>query len=499
MIGKYHVNLGMAVLLVLLLLMGLPKTWSKRLDWDRVTEKLKRKCFSKSNVMKDTRNCEGRLSCPRTFRESTDCWAKTCAGESANSSCPVLFFYTNVSFETFCDKNGKWNFTHLNFLKRCTKRPPDNLREIFDKLLENKDLTTRHKQMKVYLTFSWISFSFMIPSLTMLFYFIDRKNVRFNLHKNLISTFLLRVVTFFINYYGGLDTTACNVFWVFNRFFAVSEVTWMLNEALFLLKLLFRTFDAKSYFWVFFAFGWGLPAVLVFGIYVPLMLRVVDTEIDKCWETEKDSYYMFILYGPMTLMLLINFVTLIYVIYVLLDKLRISATSELLRLKKGIRAALVLMPLLGVIYLMILYVPGNPPVWYSYLIRILYPMQGTLACLVYVVFNGEVRQAIKTRWNRWFHTKSEFLERRLEVANFLNGTQFVNDQQRVNGNDITKKTVVINTDSRGFVSSHLTKDCTSYQTKACDELKMNISPTSPVLSDGGDQERPLFPVENCKR
>jgi hypothetical protein len=31
----------------------------------------------------------------------------------------------------------------------------------------------------------------------------------------------------------------------------------MLNEAIFLLKLLFRTFDAKSYFWGFFAFGWG--------------------------------------------------------------------------------------------------------------------------------------------------------------------------------------------------------------------------------------------------
>lgn len=49
----------------------------------------------------------------------------------------------------------------------------------------------------------------------------------------------------------------CNVFWVLNRFFALSEVTWMLNEALFLLKLLFRTFDAKSYFWAFFVFGWG--------------------------------------------------------------------------------------------------------------------------------------------------------------------------------------------------------------------------------------------------
>ena len=30
---------------------------------------------------------------------------------------------------------------------------------------------------------------------------------------------------------------------------------------------------------------------------------------------------------------------------------------------------------------------------------------------MYVVFNGEVRQVVKTRWHRWLHTKSEFLER----------------------------------------------------------------------------------------
>ncbi len=40
----------------------------------------------------------------------------------------------------------------------------------------------------------------------------------------------------------------------------------MLNEAIYLLKLLFRTFDAKSYFWGFFAFGWGKVILMHFYI-----------------------------------------------------------------------------------------------------------------------------------------------------------------------------------------------------------------------------------------
>lgn len=33
-----------------------------------------------------------------------------------------------------------------------------------------------------------------------------------------------------------------------------------------------------------------------------------------------------------------------------------------------------------------------------------------MACLVYVIFNAEVRQALKSRWNRW-NNESEFMDR----------------------------------------------------------------------------------------
>ena len=50
---------------------------------------------------------------------------------------------------------------------------------------------------------------------------------------------------------------ACNSLWILNRLFAVSEVTWMFNEGVYLLKTIMFVFSQKSYMWAFFLFGWG--------------------------------------------------------------------------------------------------------------------------------------------------------------------------------------------------------------------------------------------------
>ena len=51
--------------------------------------------------------------------------------------------------------------------------------------------------------------------------------------------------------------TVCNVFWLLNRYFAASEITWMLNEGNFLLRMLAYPFDNESYLWYYVLFGWG--------------------------------------------------------------------------------------------------------------------------------------------------------------------------------------------------------------------------------------------------
>ena len=51
--------------------------------------------------------------------------------------------------------------------------------------------------------------------------------------------------------------SVCNAFWLLNRYFTASEITWMLNEGIFLLRMLVYPFDNESYLWYYFLFGWG--------------------------------------------------------------------------------------------------------------------------------------------------------------------------------------------------------------------------------------------------
>ena len=51
--------------------------------------------------------------------------------------------------------------------------------------------------------------------------------------------------------------SVCNAFWLLNRYFAASEITWMLSEGIFLLRMLVYPFDSESYLWYYFLFGWG--------------------------------------------------------------------------------------------------------------------------------------------------------------------------------------------------------------------------------------------------
>ena len=70
---------------------------------------------------------------------------------------------------------------------------------------------------------------------------------------------------------------------------------------------------------------------------------------------------------------------MLHVILNLLQNVSVSHVNILsisfINSRKAIKGTLVLSPLLGVIYLLIFFVPPNTPVWYQYFLRIAYPMQ----------------------------------------------------------------------------------------------------------------------------
>ena len=91
------------------------------------------------------------------------------------------------------------------------------------------------------------------------------------------------------------------------------------------------------------------------------------------------------------------------IMYVLITKLRASTSAESQQYRKAAKALLVLIPLLGLTYVLLLVTPtdGQAKVIFTYLQAALYSTQGFLVAVLYCFLNGEVRHCIHSHLHRW--------------------------------------------------------------------------------------------------
>ncbi|MEQ2182261.1 hypothetical protein GOODEAATRI_020481, partial [Goodea atripinnis] len=95
----------------------------------------------------------------------------------------------------------------------------------------------------------------------------------------------------------------------------------------------------------------------------------------------------------------INFVFLFNIVRILMTKLRASTTSETIQYRKAVKATLVLLPLLGITYMLFFVNPGGEDevaqIVFIYFNSILESFQGFFVSVFYCFLN------MKKRWMRW--------------------------------------------------------------------------------------------------
>ncbi|KAL1116635.1 hypothetical protein AAG570_005107 [Ranatra chinensis] len=192
----------------------------------------------------------------------------------------------------------------------------------------------------------------------------------------------------------GIDNTPilCEASYVLLEYARTAMFMWMFIEGLYLHNVVtVRVFQEKSYYRMYSGLGWGLPVVMTaaWALTTAAHLRT------KCWWGYNLTLYFWMLEGPRFAVILLNFLFLLNIIRVLVVKLRQSRTSELEQVRKAVRAAVVLLPLLGITNLVnMTEAPLDRQVWefavWSYSTHFLTSFQGLFVALIYCFLNGEV-------------------------------------------------------------------------------------------------------------
>ncbi|KAJ8939000.1 hypothetical protein NQ314_011250, partial [Rhamnusium bicolor] len=170
---------------------------------------------------------------------------------------------------------------------------------------------------------------------------------------------------------------------------------WMFIEGLYLHNMITVTvFQEYSYIKVYCYIGWTVPGLMT---AVWLIIMLVE-EAQTTWEYYYFLNYYWILEGPRSTVIMVNLLFLLNIIRVLIVKLRESQTSEIEQVRKAVRAAIFLLPLMGISHILFFYYKFNEAwkfAFWSYSTYFLVTFQGFFVAVLYCFLNGEVQTAIK--------------------------------------------------------------------------------------------------------
>nr|XP_058929559.1 corticotropin-releasing factor receptor 2 isoform X4 [Kogia breviceps] len=339
------------------------------------------------------------LYCNTTLDQIGTCWPRSAAGALVERQCPEYFngvkYNTTRNAYRECLENGTWA-SRINY-SQC------------EPILDDKRKYDLH--YRIVLIVNYLGHCVSVAALMAAFLlFLALRSIRCLrnvIHWNLITTFILRNVMWFLLQLIDHEVHESNEVWCrcittgFN-YFVVTNFFWMFVEGCYLHTAIVMTYSTDRLRKRLFLFiGWCVPCPII----IAWAIGKLYYENEQCWfGKEPGDLVDYIYQGPIILVLLINFVFLFNIVRILMTKLRASTTSETIQYRKAVKATLVLLPLLGITYMLFFVNPGEDElsqIVFIYFNSFLQSFQGFFVSVFYCFFNGEVRSAVRKKWHRW--------------------------------------------------------------------------------------------------
>ncbi|XP_059094857.1 calcitonin gene-related peptide type 1 receptor-like [Tigriopus californicus] len=348
--------------------------------------------------------------CPVIF-DSWNCWRATRVGQIQHQSCPNfphLGFDPARNASKFCTEYGTW------WVHPQSNRTWSN----YTKCVDLKDLLFHQSVNTITMSGLVISLLTLLLSLFLFFYFKSLNCGRIKMHKNLFMAMASNNSCWIIWYVcvinnpevGQNNPVWCRLLHVVTNYFMLSTYTWMLGEGVYLQLLLINTWRVKRWqIWTIIVGCWSLP---ICSIVPYTWSRLAEpTENANCWMDTTDSiWYLGVL---VVLVMVVNLIFVINVIRVIRRKRghqseNSNVNSSTATTMKAARAALMLVPILGLHFMLLPMRPKDGSALeyvYEVVSSVTSSFQGFMVSLLFCFLNSDVLEAIRKKCLRSFRAR----------------------------------------------------------------------------------------------
>ncbi|KAM6981907.1 calcitonin gene-related peptide type 1 receptor [Tautogolabrus adspersus] len=352
-------------------------------------------CYLK--IINDPPRTDDGPYCNRTW-DGWLCWGDSAPGK-VMQMCPAYFHDFDPAEEVTkeCDETGTWY--HHPESKRVWTNYTQCSAHTKDKL---KFAVSLYYLAMVGHSLSIVS---LIVSLIIFSYFKSLSCQRVSLHKNTFLSYILNSIVTIIwlsltmansHAIRASDPVSCKVLAVLTQYMSTSNYFWMLCEGIYLHTLIIvAVFVGEQQLFWYYVLGWGLPIV-------PAATYAVARGFyynDKCW-ISAHTQLLYIIHGPIQAALLVNFFFLLNIVRVLVTKLRVTHCAQSTAYMKAVRATLILIPLLGIQYVLFPWRPQEhiSRAIYDFFVNVFCHFQGLLVAIIFCFCNSEAQTAVRRKW-----------------------------------------------------------------------------------------------------
>uniref|UniRef100_UPI003590164E adhesion G protein-coupled receptor L2-like n=1 Tax=Myxine glutinosa TaxID=7769 RepID=UPI003590164E len=267
----------------------------------------------------------------------------------------------------------------------------------FAVLMARREIQYRDRAHKYFLVLiTWVGILASLLCLATAFFtfccFRGLQSDRNTIHKNVCLNLFFAELLFLLGINKTDMALVCSVVAGLLHFFFLAAFSWMLLEGVQLYLLLVEVFESRySRRRYFYLIGYGLPALVV-GVSLAVDYRGYGTP-HACW-LHTDNYFIWSFVGPVTVILLLNFIFLLITLYKIVRHAPTLKpdSSRLENTKYWVVGAIALLCLLGLSWIFGLLFIDKATLVMSYLFTIFNSFQGMFIYIFHCALQKKVRK-----------------------------------------------------------------------------------------------------------